>query len=123
MVMVVVVVMLVGFADGVIVIGRVVMAGVRDMIRVGMVVIGFGGVIVVRSRGMIMVGSRWRLGRFFGVIIEQVKAFNIDEHGTIVRCAGRREDSDDGERIVLVSIGSAVRRLECAAHFEAGFAG
>ncbi len=41
----------------------------------------------------------------------------------IVRRAGRRKDADDGERIVLVSVGGAVRRLEFAADREPGFAG
>ena len=131
MVMVAIVVMLVGIAVGVIVIGSVMVSfrdhdprrRDRDRLRPQVVRPRPRHDRGPHRRGMIVIGWRRRLGKFFGVIVEQIKTFDIDEHGTIVRRAGRRQHANDGERIVLVSVGGAVRRLERAAHGQAGFAG
>ena len=48
-----------------------------------------------------------------GVPFQQIKAFDVDEHGPVVGRAGRLEDADDLEAVVLVPLrADAVRRIE-----------
>ncbi len=83
--MVLVVIVLVCFM---VMIGRVMFMIRSGMIRFG--VSDFGRVVVIRIRGVIVLGRLWRFGWFLGMIVQQIKAFDIDEHGPIVWCAGRR---------------------------------
>ncbi len=68
----------------------------------------------------VLAGRLLPLGQRLGVIVQQIKAFDVDEQRPIVGRAGSVQNADHLERIVRVAVRGAVCRLERAAHGQTG---